>query len=1546
MEGLPPLAGALQLAPLGKVAVNAVDRAVTDFTRLLEELPSKDDYERKQRLSRHLHTNRQQLVRLLSLYAWSKKAAPLQCVAGPEGVLDLAAKHSRTLDHVATDLYESYINLRNSTLPKFDVESAWEVLTTGTYGSLPTCIADLCPPPPLPALRQERLVSHMNHLIYQHLDKVHLPPGLQLVGVANGCVVMRCPSLYEVKLGLVQVPEPPPAPSLGLKVKEGEPGAQVKPEVGHEEGTSVEEIATENRKERWLWFVLSLVFLPGAARGPPLEHVQLLALMRDLNDRMRRAADAAVYQRRMREEGLAPESTPPAGPSLSGLSTTPSLTSQGPQDVDGQEYAEDEVTSPVLAMHAILRDISSRLLLDEVRLTAHKLAEQGGKWDGHLRVEPSSVLVPGVRLVYWLKAASVYAEDVRGVGHGGTSSLEVGIGKHGMVEVVHLPRLYHWSNRSEVNLVLDTHSVDVEALLLQAASVNAWNQLRVLQTYLRKGLAEKKLRGSWRVDWMSEDMAHGGDMGGQPEVLVHGGLSSGKGASVVCPVLEFSYEETPLLHISRHLWTGKLILRQAGDTTTAMGNIEILSKLYHWEARLEAVQNKALQQHSQERAALHACKDVGDSLAFFCNDLVLPLHLTEIIHAARRFSLHLHIPPTRLLNEALAKIPGSAAARARRQRSFLEFLPLQLPRSLPTVQVGRGALLMRSGPSLKATTPASTPGSMTSAGLHGPQTPGLEGETLGKLPAPSPRLGSTGGEGTSAQGALSAASTPLDAPRSLSFMLGMDVPFTSMSHFNLVMSICNSTGMTMAVHKCIPVPPYVTAGCRASKGAVGNAQGKKRKREDDIDQSTDKGNRETGRASASTPGSSLEKTEGGQQAFSKGGETSTPGISAASGISTSHEQKQLMNASSGGFSGLPLASSQPSLCDVMEPVVQWCRHRMIWEKLVYELGALQVSFQERWPLPGRGVPDQDQLGDESAAHGMDPCVEGVTGTSPYILLTETGGMTLPQCLGLTQESPALLVGVSRVELRVARWHQQGEWVMQVYGRFYGMASCSQLLDRHCQWAGDHLRFTYSSSCSAGVAAALADLQRLISMQLLLHKAGALAVGLQQVQMLSPVKAAGDRVGGSSCSRPLAVTDERVKVNGTPCALVAEDSPGISGMVKESPLPTHKRPRVESPVCNGDVSPVNEGLVNGRIDGEVPWRHGPPGHLQSKVYENGHSVMDPVLNKGTYIGKRGRSHAQGASCKIQKTEDAGLIYHWEGTGTLQLSQYSPTRATLECWPAKRNPSGKPSRLYRYLAASLQLPALKTFRKGEVPLCTLNIEWHDAAMPSTSASTLAPQPLATSTQQSAVMGLAPSCRITSSVLLPRPYLAELEAMLDQPKAASLYYEGMFLDTLAITLWPTVALSEKLLGPSQSLRLAKVYWDLTRAPYGSRILLGQHRTEGGEGTPTSVVSLEVTYSAAAAVYLHPRIAPPAQPVEENISPQPKLEQQWVADLVKRVQQLAPEVRLYVSKSGTGMWVHNSQLGPLLDILLQGHLSHKEGLEGEGCAAMEVLQSTEPAR
>ncbi|CAG0916624.1 unnamed protein product [Notodromas monacha] len=199
MPSQPPGQGSVSLPLLIEFIVQ---KTYHDLTVLVELLPQKSDMERKIAIVEFATRTRQLFVRLLALVKWAASACKVDKCASIMGFLD---KQSHLFVDTADLLHRlSKETLVNARLPNFLIPAAVEVLTTGSYPRLPTCIRDnIIPPDPITADERKTTLSRLNQIIQHRLVTTTLPPQMSDFKIANGRVKLRVDCEFEVSLSLM-----------------------------------------------------------------------------------------------------------------------------------------------------------------------------------------------------------------------------------------------------------------------------------------------------------------------------------------------------------------------------------------------------------------------------------------------------------------------------------------------------------------------------------------------------------------------------------------------------------------------------------------------------------------------------------------------------------------------------------------------------------------------------------------------------------------------------------------------------------------------------------------------------------------------------------------------------------------------------------------------------------------------------------------------------------------------------------------------------------------------------------------------------------------------------------------------------------------------------------------------------------------------------------------------------------------------------------------------------------------------------------------------
>ncbi|XP_062982599.1 mediator of RNA polymerase II transcription subunit 14 isoform X3 [Elgaria multicarinata webbii] len=174
-------------------------RTYAELTVLADLLPRKTDMERKIEIVQFASRTRQLFVRLLALVKWANNAGKVEKCAMISSFLDQQAiLFVDTADRLASLARDALVHAR---LPSFAIPYAIDVLTTGSYPRLPTCIRDkIIPPDPITKIEKQTTLHQLNQILRHRLVTTDLPPQLANLTVANGRVKFRVEGEFEATL--------------------------------------------------------------------------------------------------------------------------------------------------------------------------------------------------------------------------------------------------------------------------------------------------------------------------------------------------------------------------------------------------------------------------------------------------------------------------------------------------------------------------------------------------------------------------------------------------------------------------------------------------------------------------------------------------------------------------------------------------------------------------------------------------------------------------------------------------------------------------------------------------------------------------------------------------------------------------------------------------------------------------------------------------------------------------------------------------------------------------------------------------------------------------------------------------------------------------------------------------------------------------------------------------------------------------------------------------------------------------------------------------
>ena len=201
LQGMPPGPGGGTI-PLSTLIEYIIQSTYHDLTVLSELLPRKTDMERKIEIVNFASRTRQLFVRLLAVVKWANSATKVDKCSNISNYLDQQAMYFvDTADMLAK---MARVTLVRARLPSFSIPCAIDVLTTGTYPRLPSCIKEkIVPPDPITHQEKYQTLFRLNQIIEHRLVTMDLPKHMRKPKIQSGRVVFRVQHEFQVTLTLM-----------------------------------------------------------------------------------------------------------------------------------------------------------------------------------------------------------------------------------------------------------------------------------------------------------------------------------------------------------------------------------------------------------------------------------------------------------------------------------------------------------------------------------------------------------------------------------------------------------------------------------------------------------------------------------------------------------------------------------------------------------------------------------------------------------------------------------------------------------------------------------------------------------------------------------------------------------------------------------------------------------------------------------------------------------------------------------------------------------------------------------------------------------------------------------------------------------------------------------------------------------------------------------------------------------------------------------------------------------------------------------------------
>eukprot|EP00736_Rhodelphis_marinus_P001526 Rmarinus@m.17397 len=182
----------------------AIHRVCESAYRKLKRLCDSDSgtsVERRKNLLDYAYRSQYELIRLLVLVRWIKQASVLEDC---QEIISKLATWEESCQEIPDSMYFMQERLQNSKIPLFDIPTAIDVLTTGTYARLPSCIGN--EQNTVDSLDEEKLNAIRERLtdaIRLRLLTTPLPDGVTSVEASGGVARLLVRGEFAMTLTLM-----------------------------------------------------------------------------------------------------------------------------------------------------------------------------------------------------------------------------------------------------------------------------------------------------------------------------------------------------------------------------------------------------------------------------------------------------------------------------------------------------------------------------------------------------------------------------------------------------------------------------------------------------------------------------------------------------------------------------------------------------------------------------------------------------------------------------------------------------------------------------------------------------------------------------------------------------------------------------------------------------------------------------------------------------------------------------------------------------------------------------------------------------------------------------------------------------------------------------------------------------------------------------------------------------------------------------------------------------------------------------------------------
>ncbi|KAI8064780.1 mediator complex subunit MED14-domain-containing protein [Gongronella butleri] len=189
------------MVPLRLLIGKMVSKAYSDLMTLTDTLPAMSDIERKRQILYFTTETRKQFLKLMVLVHWAMDANDIQMC---QNIMAFLANQNRMFQESVDYLHKIHAELPAARVRNFDILTAVDVLTTGSYQRMPTKVQDMLPPAPLTDDQVLQTFDKMNdELRIRMLTKEVLPIPMNNYRIANGRIYFCVNNEFEVAMTLM-----------------------------------------------------------------------------------------------------------------------------------------------------------------------------------------------------------------------------------------------------------------------------------------------------------------------------------------------------------------------------------------------------------------------------------------------------------------------------------------------------------------------------------------------------------------------------------------------------------------------------------------------------------------------------------------------------------------------------------------------------------------------------------------------------------------------------------------------------------------------------------------------------------------------------------------------------------------------------------------------------------------------------------------------------------------------------------------------------------------------------------------------------------------------------------------------------------------------------------------------------------------------------------------------------------------------------------------------------------------------------------------------